>query len=435
MVTRTLILIQLICGAACAADFFVAPKGDDGNPGTIDKPFASLQRAQQAASPGDTVFIRGGTYLMHESQIALKRRVWAHVILLDKSGAPGKRISYHAYKDEKPVFDFSEVKPEGMRVHAFQVNASWIHLKGIDVTGVQVTMKGHTQSICFENQGSNNILEMLSMHDGQAIGVYSVRGSNNLFLNCDAWNNYDHTSEGGRGGNVDGFGCHPPKGSTGNVFRGCRAWFNSDDGFDCINAHEAVTFENCWAFYNGYSPKFERRADGNGFKAGGYGSTPAAELPNPMPRHTVRFCLAVRNKASGFYANHHPGGGDWFNNTGYRNGSNFNMLCREPDNRTDVPGFGHKLRNNLAYNGRAITSFNAAKCDSSHNSFDLPIEIADKDFLSLDEALLIKPRQPDGALPAIDFLRLAPGSKLIDAGTDAGFRFNGARPDLGAFER
>jgi|GEM_PF-3956669 len=42
------------------------------------------------------------------------------------------------------------------------------------------------------------------MHDGMAIGIYSLRGSHNLFLNCDAFNNYDSISEGGRGGNTDG---------------------------------------------------------------------------------------------------------------------------------------------------------------------------------------------------------------------------------------
>jgi hypothetical protein len=31
-----------------AADFFVAPGGDDGNPGTAERPFATLARAQQA---------------------------------------------------------------------------------------------------------------------------------------------------------------------------------------------------------------------------------------------------------------------------------------------------------------------------------------------------------------------------------------------------
>ena len=210
-----------------------------------------------------------------------------------------------------------------MRINAFELIGSWIHVKGLEVTGVQVTIKTHTQSCCFENQGSHNILEQLVLHDGQGIGIYCIRGSDNLFLNCDAYRNYDYTSEDGRGGNVDGFGCHPRPGDSGNVFRGCRAWFNSDDGFDCIHSFESVTFENCWAFDNGFSPKFDRLGDGNGFKAGGWGATPADELPAKIPRHVVRFCVAVHNKAAGFYANHQPGGDDWLSNTAYRNADRF----------------------------------------------------------------------------------------------------------------
>ena len=419
-----------------AAVFYVATNGDNASPGTKEKPFATIQRAQQAAAPGDTVFIRGGNYVLEEAQIAKKQRIWAYVTLLDKSGTSDKRINYWAFPGERPVFDLSRVKPAGLRVHAFQMSGSWLHIKGLEVTGVQVTMKGHTQSICFANDGSHNIYELLSMHDGQAIGIYSVRGSDNLFLNCDAYRNRDFTSEDGKGGNVDGFGCHPTTGSTNNVFRGCRAWFNSDDGFDCISSHEAVMFENCWAFYNGFSPTFERLADGNGFKAGGYGSTPVDRLPDPIPRHTVRFCVAVRNKASGFYANHHAGGGDWFNNTAYRNGTDFNMLCRLSDNHTDVPGYGHKLRNNLGYKGgREIASLDPAKSDAANNSFDLGLQISDKDFLNLDESQLIRPRQPNGDLPMLTFLHLANGSSLIDQGVNVGFPFRGARPDLGAFEK
>ena len=421
---------------ARAAEFFVSPTGSDGDPGTIEKPFATLRRAQGAAAPGDTVRIRGGTYAMSEGQIARRKGIFAYVTLLDKSGAPGERINYWAYQDERPVFDFSAVRPAGARVDAFYVSGSWLHIRGLEVVGVQVTLKGHTQSICFENDGGHNIYERLSMHDGQAIGIYSVRGSDNLFLNCDAYNNHDVTSEGGKGGNVDGFGCHPPEGGTGNVFRGCRAWFNSDDGYDCIGAREPVTFENCWAFCNGYSTKLERLADGNGFKAGGYGTTTADRLPRPVPRHTVRFCLAVGNKASGFYSNHHPGGSDWFNNTGYRNGTDFNMLCRLADNRTDVDGYGHTLRNNVGYKGRAVVSrLDPSKCETPHNAFTLGLDLRDNDFVSLDERELVRPRQANGDLPAVGFLHPAPESALIDRGVDLGFPFHGVAPDLGAFER
>jgi hypothetical protein len=262
-----------------AAEWYVAANGSDDAAGSLEQPFATIQRAQKGAAPGDTVFIRGGTYHMTEAQIARRRRIFASITVLDKSGEPGKPITYRAYRDERPVFDCSAVKPPGHRVSAFLVTGSWLHLIGLEVTGVQVTIETHTQSICFESNGSHNIFERLAMHDGQAIGIYHVRGSDNLFLNCDAWSNWDHTSEDGKGGNVDGFGCHPTKGSTGNVFRGCRAWYNSDDGYDCLGAHEAVVFENCWALYNGLSADGKNLGDGNGFKAGGYGSAPANHLP------------------------------------------------------------------------------------------------------------------------------------------------------------
>lgn len=233
-----------------------------------------------------------------------------------------------------------------------------------------------------------------------AIGFYLLSGSNNLVLNCDAWRNYDYFSETGRGGNTDGFGCHPSKGSTGNCFRGCRAWFNSDDGFDVINSAEPVKFENCWAFYNGYSPDFKSLGDGNGFKMGGYGNRKPEELPDPIPRNTIFNCIAVRNKANGFYSNHHINGSMWQLNVSYRNGSNFNMLNRLKDNVTDVPGYNHDLTGNISYKGgREIQNIDTSVCRIANNFFDAGHVLTDSDFVSVSEDLLVAARKPDGSLP------------------------------------
>jgi len=408
-----LFLSVLLSGTALAAEsWYVAVDGDDAASGSLQQPFASIRRAQQAASPGDTVFIRGGVYrLAAPDPAAAASGLFARLIVLDKSGRPGSPITYRGYADERPVFDCRDARPANQRVTAFFVSGSWLRLIGLEVVGVQVTITTHTQSICFESLGSHNVFERLAMHDGQAIGVYHHgHGSDNLFLNCDAWNNHDATSEDGRGGNVDGFGCHPAKGGTGNVFRGCRAWHNSDDGFDCINAAEAVTFEDCWAMFNGLSPGGTKLADGNGFKAGGYGDAPAERLPMPIPRHVVRGCVAAGNRSSGFYANHHPGGCDWIANRAFRNGVNFNMLGRLPDSRTDVDGTGHVLRDNLSHGVRRdLVAIDRAACTLSGNSFDGPAGLTDEDFLSLDEAELFQPREPDGSLPTIGFLRARPG--------------------------
>jgi len=52
------------------SQIYVAPDGSDSNPGTIDKPLESIQKAQELVSAGDTVFIRGGTYKIREDQIS-----------------------------------------------------------------------------------------------------------------------------------------------------------------------------------------------------------------------------------------------------------------------------------------------------------------------------------------------------------------------------
>lgn len=432
--------------------YYIATDGSDANDGSAGTPFATLMHAQSLVVPGDTVFIRGGTYKIPADVVPAttdNSGLYADInYFAAKTGASSsKRIYYWGYKNERPVFDFSDVKPAGQRVTAFYVTGSYYYFKNFDVTHVQVTITDHTQSECFRNaSGNHNTYENLAMHDGQAIGFYLTQGVGNYVHNCDAYNNYDSTSEGGAGGNTDGFGCHPSStGGTGNVFRGCRAWLNSDDGFDLINAFAAVTFDSCWAFYNGYSgtvSSLVSRGDGNGFKSGGYGMGTISKYPTPFPQHTVEQCLAYYNKQNGFYANHHLAGDYFYNNTAYRNSHNYNMVDRQSvANAVDVPGYRHTLKNNISYSPRTsgddiididLTSDSAST--SIYNSFSIPLTPSSGDFNGLDASQLTLPRNADGSLPNITFLTLKSGSQFIDKGTDVGLPYNGTSPDLGYAE-
>lgn len=417
---------------AGAANFYVAPTGNDSNPGTLAAPFATIPRAQTAAAAGDTVYLRGGTYTLTDSQITQTDTNYAYVNFLDKSGSTGLPISYIAYPGETPVFDFSQVQPSALRVCAFFVKGSNITLQGFEITGVQITIATvHTQSECIRVEGSNNTFRLLKMHDGMGIGLYIVRhAGNNLAENCDAYNNTGLDS--GSIGNIDGFGCHVLAGATNNVFRGCRAWTNSDDGFDCINCAEPVLFDRCWSYNNGW-----QGGDGNGFKVGGWGSTLAANLPNPIPRHTVRFCLSAGNKAHGFYANHQPGGAAfWYNNTAYNNGDNFDMLERTSDNVTDIAGTAEILHNNvgLAARSNEVKDLNESGGNVSNNYWTLSVTTTSADFLSTSVAQMTQARQADGSLPKLTFMHLAGNSDLKDVGLDVGLPFTGTAPDLGCFE-
>ena len=57
----------VVCAARVgkAQPYYVSPAGDDTNAVTREKPFATLQRAQQAArQKTGSVFLRGGTYYL-----------------------------------------------------------------------------------------------------------------------------------------------------------------------------------------------------------------------------------------------------------------------------------------------------------------------------------------------------------------------------------
>jgi hypothetical protein len=273
------------------------------------------------------------------------------------------------------------------------------------------------------------------------IGWYLTSGGGNQVINCDAYNNKG--LNGNSHGNIDGFGAHTGQTSdTGNTFIGCRAWFNSDDGFDLINNDAAVVISNCWAMYNGYDHESPSSmiGDGVGFKAGGYG-VKGNSYPIPVPRNRVLYCLAVEN-GRGFYANHHTGGLDWIGNTAIYNGGNYNMLCNLDATSTaaDVPGFDHYMKNNLGFGGgyevNDLGSTN--ENDVTYNYWTLPVTVTAGDFKSLSYAELTQPRQADGSLPEVDYAHLVTGSDLIDAGTTnlAGATpyYSGSAPDLGAFE-
>lgn len=89
--------IFLLAGAltpAFAGTYYIAPTGKDSNPGTLEEPFASLQRAQAAVrqKPG-AVFLRGGTYYLPDTL----------VFTAQDSGTKDAPVIFQNYQNEKPV--------------------------------------------------------------------------------------------------------------------------------------------------------------------------------------------------------------------------------------------------------------------------------------------------------------------------------------------
>ena len=88
------VLMFVLTFSSFAQPYYVAPTGDDANPGTLKKPFASLHRAQQAVrKKAGNVFLRSGTYYLPETL----------TFTAQDSGTKKSSVIIQAYKDEKPV--------------------------------------------------------------------------------------------------------------------------------------------------------------------------------------------------------------------------------------------------------------------------------------------------------------------------------------------
>jgi hypothetical protein len=77
---------------AFSATYYVAPGGDDGNPGTLSQPWKTIQHAAETLVAGDTVLIRAGVY---------NERVEP----ANSGDATAGHIVYSAYPGEKPAID------------------------------------------------------------------------------------------------------------------------------------------------------------------------------------------------------------------------------------------------------------------------------------------------------------------------------------------
>jgi hypothetical protein len=81
--------------AAQANIYYVAPGGDDDDPGTILHPWQTIQKAADTLVAGDTVYIRAGTY--------------PERVVPQNSGSAGSPITYAAYPGETATIDGSGV--------------------------------------------------------------------------------------------------------------------------------------------------------------------------------------------------------------------------------------------------------------------------------------------------------------------------------------
>lgn len=402
--TYTLLLALIFWAVHLSAQttIYVSPTGSAAvNGSDINQPTTLANAITLATTAGVTIYLRGGTYTLSATQS----------IATSRNGASGNLKKLYAYPgDSRPILDFS-TQATGTR--GIQLQASYWHLKGFDI----FKSKDNGLNI----SGSNNIIELCNFYENTDSGLQiGGGGANNQIINCDSYYNSDATGE-----NADGFAAKLDVG-TGNSFKGCRAWQNSDDGWDGYlrPANDvSTTYEDCWAFKNGYLKNggTTSAGDGNGFKSGG--------SDNKDLSHNATFtrCLSFSNRVDGFDQNSNLGNITLLNCTAFGNGRNYGL-----NDRALATGKLLTLKNCVSA-GTGGQSILAAAVLAT-NSWQSGFTVTNADFVSVDPTAAYGARQADGSLPVLTFMHLATGSDLINRGTNIGLAFNGSAPDLGCFE-
>ena len=295
--------------------YYVSVEGTSNGTGAKNNPYdITTVLTNNILKPGDTVLVQPGVYKLDRK------------IQIRSSGTYKHNITIKNASDtEKAVLDFSDMYFLSTN-RGVELYANYVYWYGIDICGA-----GDNGMYI---GGSYNTVEYCEFYNNRDTGLQIGRQesahtsidqwpSYNLIKNCTSHNNYDNETY---GENADGFAAKLTVG-YGNVFDGCIAYRNSDDGWDLYAKSDSgnigqVIIYNCVAFENGYleytqetcnkiyknfnkqlqesntNSYMTRDGDGNGFKLGG--SVMEGDV-------LVYNCLSFGNRMHGVTDNSNPG--------------------------------------------------------------------------------------------------------------------------------
>lgn len=349
---------------------YADPNGVAEAAGTYNEPFDILTAFNELQA-GDTLILKEGTYNL-DTRILIPET---------QNGTAQSYISVKNEDGKKVIIDFSN-QLIASTSRGIQVNADYWYFYGLEIKGA-----GDNGMYV---AGSYNVVEYCEFHENQDAGFQLGRAastqtnikdwpSNNLIKNCTSYNNYDYQTY---GENADGFAAKLTIGE-GNIFDGCIAYRNADDGWDLYAKTDSgnigtVIIKNCVAFENGWLleptagpddsdlndygintidttakmlAKTTNRAyttrdgDGIGFKLGGSVMEGNVIIEN---------CLTFNNRLHGISDNSNPGVLSIRNCTSYNN-----SVTPDPETGAVGPSNTENKSNN----------FDTARTDDSYNNY------------------------------------------------------------------
>lgn len=96
-------MVSVCANGLWARDYYVSPAGSDAAAGTLQKPFATVGMAASMMEPGDTCWLRAGTY--------------RETVVPARSGKPGQPITFRGYRGENAIISGADIVPGPWSVH------------------------------------------------------------------------------------------------------------------------------------------------------------------------------------------------------------------------------------------------------------------------------------------------------------------------------
>lgn len=375
----------LAASGVVAKEYYVSPKGE-GAAFSKQQPGALTNEITKMLQADDVLYLMDGQYDL-TTQLALRN-----------SGTAGHYITVCAAKGAKPILDFRQ-QANGNKFNGVKVTGSYVWLR--DITVRYAGYKG-----LWLEKAAHCILERLEVYGCCNAGIQLRSGGYNMVINCDSHDNFDYQDD---GGNADGFADKQGDPSPGNIYVGCRAWGNSDDGWDSYGRttkDKATVYIHCITYNNGPATfdltnhpratgidkelpcmagkdfsNFPNGGNPNGFKVGGKGSLHDVELYG---------CLAVGHRKKGFDQNNNAGNMKITNCTAYGNMVNYGFGNKHPYTLTI------KNCQSIAPQKSDFVKYEEATIVSENNTWDLKQQ-READGKNIERVLLTN-RRADGSL-------------------------------------
>ena len=126
----TLLLILFAAPNSYAVDRYVSTTGVNGNPGTLALPYPGIDYAADRANPGDTIFVRGGTYFER--------------VTPSRSGTAANRIIIKNFPGETPIIDGTGQSVGGQTAMVDIGSRSYITLDGFEIRNLITSTNSRT---------------------------------------------------------------------------------------------------------------------------------------------------------------------------------------------------------------------------------------------------------------------------------------------------